>query len=195
MARVRYLSAKDAATPAAKALWRRLETERPLPTANVFRAVAHAPAVLDASLTYADALRQSDLDPSLRELAILTVGLASGVEYEVAHHAAHAVRAGVRADQLDALQDFRASDAFNARERAVMRVAFESTVNVFVADDIWADASAHLSDREMVELALTIGFYNNGVRLMAMLNIDLESDYAEAPVEAGQAAFQKGRGG
>jgi AhpD family alkylhydroperoxidase len=186
MARVPYRSAQDATTSEDKAVWRRLETERRLPTANVFRAVANAPAILDASLSYADALRhETDLDPKLRELAILAVGHASGVEYEVAHHSAHAVRAGVTVEQLADLADFATSKAFDPLERAVMRLAHEATVNVGVPDAIWADVSAHLSEKEMVELVLTIGFYNNGVRIMAMLDIDMEDDYATDPVAAG----------
>jgi AhpD family alkylhydroperoxidase len=188
MARVPYLTQEEAATPEAKALWQRLAAERPRPTANVFRAVAHAPAVLDASLTYADALRhKTELDPRLRELAILTVGQASGVQYEVAHHAAHAVRAGVSAEQLADLETFETSEAFDTLERAVMRVARQSTIEVHVSDEAWAALKGHLSSRALVELALTIGFYNNGVRIMAMLDIDLEPAYAEDPVVAGGA--------
>jgi AhpD family alkylhydroperoxidase len=186
MARVPYRSPQDATTPMEKAVWQRLQTERRLPTANVFRAVANAPALLDASLSYADALRhETQLDPKLRELAILAVGHASGVEYEVAHHSAHAVRAGVTAEQLAGLANFATSEAFDSLQRAVMRLAYEATVNVRVPDEVWADVSAHLSEKEIVELVLTIGFYNNGVRLMAMLDIDMEDDYASDPVAAG----------
>ena len=75
MARVPYLTRQDATTPEAEAAWRRLEAERKVPTANLFRALAHAPAPLDGFLSYANALRdESELDPRLCELAILTVG-------------------------------------------------------------------------------------------------------------------------
>ncbi len=57
----------------------RLEAERKVPTANIFRALTNAPALLDAFLSYANALRDAPTSsPKLRELAILTVGHATG---------------------------------------------------------------------------------------------------------------------
>jgi AhpD family alkylhydroperoxidase len=185
MARVAYLSRQDA-TPDTEAVWARVETERKLPTANIFRALANAPTLLDSSLTYANALRnKTELDPKLRELAILTVGHATHSEYEIAHHQAHAATAGVTPEQLANIPSFETSSAFDARDRAVMRLARDSTLNVHVPDQLWADARAHLSDRQLVELTLNIGFYNSGVRIMAMLDIELEDAYLRDPVAAG----------
>jgi len=182
MARVPYLTHQDASTPEVEAVWQRLEAERKMPTANIFRALAHAPALLDAFLSYANALRDgSELDPKLRELAILAVGHAVDSEYEIAHHQSHARKAGVTADQLANVASFDTSTAFDAVERAVMRLARESTVNVHVSDEHWAEVRADLSDKQMVELALTIAWYNSGVRIMALLDIDLEEGYLTDP--------------
>ena len=187
MARVPYLD-KQAATGDGEAVWRRLEAERRLPTANIFRAMAHAPALLDASLSYANALRDAtELDAKLRELAILAVGQATGARYEIAHHRAHALRAGVTQAQLAEIASFETSIEFDARERAVMRLARASTLEVRVPDDLWAAVSAHLTDKQMVELALNIGFYNSGVRIMATLDLDLEDAYVTEQAAAGAA--------
>jgi uncharacterized peroxidase-related enzyme len=177
MARVPYLS-HAGATPDTEALWRRVEAERKVPTANIFRALAHAPALLDAFLSYANALRdESELEPRLRELAILAVGHATGTEYEIAHHRSHAIKAGVTQQQIADVADFESSDAFDDAERAVMRLARESTLQVQVSDQRWADAHAHLPDRQMVELCMTIAWYNSGVRIMGSLGIELEDSY------------------
>src|SRR6266545_4411277 len=113
MARVPYLTREDASAETAP-LWDRLEAERKVPTANIFRALAHAPALLDAFLSYANALRdESELDPKLRELAILAVGHATGSEYEIAHHQSHAIKAGATQRQIADVADFEASGAFN----------------------------------------------------------------------------------
>jgi AhpD family alkylhydroperoxidase len=182
MARVPYLTRQDATTPEAEAVWQRLEAERKLPTANLFRALAHAPQLLDAFLSYANAVRDSsELDPKLRELAILTVGHATGSEYEIAHHRSHALKAGVTPEQLAAVTSFETSDAFDAFERAAMRLAHASTVDVQVSDERWADVRAHLSDKQMVELALNVAWYNSGVRIMALLGIELEAAYVADP--------------
>lgn len=176
MARVPYLQ-RHSAGPEHKPLYDRLEAERKVPTANIFLALANAPTQLDAFITYANALRGSELSPKLRELAILTVGHATNSRYEIAHHQSHALKAGVSEQQLGEIAEFETSEVFDELERAVMRLALRSTLDVDVADDVYNAAAKHLSDRQMVELTLTIAWYNSGVRIMGLLDIDLEDGY------------------
>jgi AhpD family alkylhydroperoxidase len=177
MARVPYLSRQDA-TPETEPVWQRVESERKMPTGNIFLAMAHAPALLDAFLSYANAVRDhSDLDPRLRELAILTVGHATGSTYEIAHHHSHALKAGASPEQVEAVPHFRTATVFDEVELAVMALAEESTLKVDVTDETWSAAAAHLSDKQMVELTLNIAWYNSGVRIMGLLDIDLEDSY------------------
>ena len=177
MSRVSYLSRETAAVED-KPLWDRLEVERKVPTANIFRALANAPVLLDAFLSYANALRDgSALSPKLRELAILTVGHTTDSEYEIAHHQSHGRKAGISREQLAAVPDFATSVLFDDAERAVMALAKESTEKVQVCDATWAAAAQHLDERQLVELTLTIAWYNSGVRIMGLLDIDLEDSY------------------
>ena len=176
MARVPYLRREDA-DESLKPLYDRLETERKVPTANIFLALTHAPAQLDAFLTYANSLRAADLSPKLRELAILTVGHATRSAYEVAHHQSHGLKAGLTVQQLAAVADFEESDLFDETEKAVMRLARESTLRVEVSQETWRAAADFLTDRQMVELSLSIAWYNSGVRVMGLLGIDLEGNY------------------
>jgi AhpD family alkylhydroperoxidase len=176
MARVPY-QRRENADESLKPLYDRLETERKVPTANIFLALAGAPAQLDAFLTYANSLRAADLSPKLRELAILTVGHATRSAYEVAHHQSHGLKAGLTREQLAAVADHEASDLFDETEKAVMRLARESTVHVHVSEKTWRAAAAHLTDRQMIELSLSIAWYNSGVRIMGLLDIDLEDTY------------------
>jgi AhpD family alkylhydroperoxidase len=178
MSRVPSLSRDDAASVHQQPLWDRLEAERKVPTANIFRSLANAPVLLDAFLTYANAMRDgSQLSPKLRELAILAVGHTVGSEYEIAHHQSHGRKAGLSDEQLAAVADGDCSELFDDAERAVMALARESTAKVHVSDATWAAAAEHLDDQQMVELTLTIAWYNSGVRIMGLLNIDLEDSY------------------
>jgi AhpD family alkylhydroperoxidase len=180
MARVPYLHRQDAGETA-QPLYDRLEAERKVPTANIFLAMANAPAMLDAFLSYANALRDaSELSPRLRELAILTVGHVTGSRYEIAHHQSHGLKAGISPEQLAAVPDFESAGVFDETERAIMRLARDSTIDVDVKPGIWNAAAGHLTDKQMVELALTIAWYNSGVRIMGMLDIDLESGCAQS---------------
>lgn len=178
MARVPYLHREDADL-SLKPLYDRLETERKVPTANIFLALTNAPTQLDAFLTYANSLRAADLSPRLRELAILTVGYATRSSYEVAHHQSHGLKAGLTEQQLAAVADFESSDLFDEKEKAVMRLARESTLRVDVSEETWRSAAEHLTDRQMVELSLSIAWYNSGVRIMGLLGIDLEDNYPD----------------
>ncbi|GAB3629910.1 alkylhydroperoxidase [Pandoraea terrae] len=178
MARIKYLQRSDVAG-VSDALFDRLERERKVPTANIFRALAHAPEILDQFLSYANAIRASSIDPKLRELAILTVGHATGSEYEIAHHKSHGLKAGISPEQLKAIADFETSPLFNEEERAIMAVAKECTLKVNVSDQTWGRAAAFLSERQLVELALNIAWYNSGVRIMGALAIELEDGYRQ----------------
>ena len=178
MSRVPSLSRDDAVSVHQQPLWDRLEAERKMPTANIFRSLANAPVLLDAFLSYANAMRDGSLlSPKLRELAILSVGHATGSEYEIAHHQSHGRKAGLTDEQLAAVADGERPDLFDDAERAVMALARESTANVHVTEDTWAAAAKHLDDQQMVELTLTICWYNSGVRIMGLLGIELEDGY------------------
>ena len=178
MSRVPSLSRDDAASVHQQTLWDRIEAERKMPTANIFRSLVNAPVLLDAFLSYANAMRDSSvLSPKLRELAILSVGHATGSDYEIAHHQSHGRKAGLTDEQLAAVADGTSTGLFNDAERAVIALARESTVNVDVSDASWAAAAKHLDDQQMVELTLTIAWYNSGVRIMGLLGIELEDSY------------------
>jgi alkylhydroperoxidase family enzyme len=176
MARVKYLQRSDLAGTN-DALFDRLERERKVPTANIFRALAHAPQILDQFLSYANAIRASEISPKLRELAILTVGHCTDSEYEIAHHQSHGLKAGISPEQLKAIPDFETSPLFDDQERAVMAVAKESTLKVDVSDATWNRVARFLSEKQRVELALNVAWYNSGVRIMGALAIELEEGY------------------
>jgi alkylhydroperoxidase family enzyme len=176
MARIKYLQRSDLAG-SNDALFDRLERERKVPTANIFRALAHAPVILDQFLSYANAIRASSISPKLRELAILTVGHCTGSEYEIAHHQSHGLKAGISPEQLASIDDFETSLLFDEQERAIMALAKESTLKVNVSDATWQRVAAFLDDRQLVELALNVAWYNSGVRIMGALGIELEEGY------------------
>lgn len=175
MARVTYLQRSD--LPDHSALFDRLESERKVPTAHIFRALAHAPRILDQFLSYANAIRGAGISPKLREMAILTVGHCTNSEYEIAHHQSHGLKAGISPEQLKAIAHFEDSPLFNEEERAVMALAKESTLRVNVSDATWNRVAAFMDQKQLVELALNVAWYNSGVRIMGTLGIELEAAY------------------
>ncbi len=69
----------DTTSSPAKATFEKLHAKLKM-VPNIFRTMAHAPEVLDATLTF-NASFQSGLDPKLRELAYLKTSLINECHY------------------------------------------------------------------------------------------------------------------
>ena len=173
MARIPYVNRET--IPDGRAdLYDRLIVERGPNPENIFLALANAPALTEAVLGMATALRKQTSFPRVfRELAVVTVGIVANAPYEVDHHWNAALGAGVRREQLESLQDFEESKHFTAEERAVIRLAREVTLEGHANDSTW-DATAFLGPQQRLELLVTIAWYNCVVRILLPLQIEKE---------------------
>jgi alkylhydroperoxidase family enzyme len=142
---------------------------------NLFRMQLHNPAMARAWLQLGTAVRfKGQLDGQTRELAICCVARATGAEYEWQAHSRLAVQEGVSQAQLDLLPNWRGSDQFDARQQAVLGLADELTRAVKVQEATLAAARKHLPDNQLVELVITVAYYNMVARFLVGLEIDLE---------------------
>lgn len=180
MAKVPYRSREDAAG-ADQELYDRLEAERPVPTAHIFLALAHAPEQLNAFLDYANSLRSCELDRRMRELLVLTIGHAVGSSYEVAHHEPYALAAGLSPEQISAVPVAEESGLFDENDMALIRLGRAFCAGELSQPD-WDRLAARLSTRQMVQLALTAAWYLSGAQLMRILDLDLEAHYLKPTV-------------
>jgi alkylhydroperoxidase family enzyme len=164
MARVRYLTAETA--PAAVA-----STLAKMPPLHVFQMLAHAETAYRPWLKYGGAiLSDLALDPLLRELVILQVGLLAA-RYEWDQHVPIAAAAGATDEQLAALEGGELGP-FDAAQRATLVFTRAFVRDGEVTDDEYAALAAALSEREIVEVALTAGHYLGLARVMTALRID-----------------------
>src|SRR6266478_8126350 len=86
MARISYVS-RQTIPDGRTDLYDRLIAERGPNPENIFLALANAPALTEAVLGMATALRkQTSLPKVFRELAVVTVGIVANAPYEVDHH-------------------------------------------------------------------------------------------------------------
>lgn len=142
---------------------------------NLYRALANQPAALRAFLGMSRYVRDdAALGARLRELAVLATAFALDVAYEKHHHLPAARRAGVSAAQLAAFPDWAASDEFNPAERAVLTYADQVARHRAVTDDAFADLERHLSRPEIIDLALTVGWYHLCAAIIGPLGIEIE---------------------
>lgn len=177
MARVPYLDRADLA-PEDRDIYDDLLAQRG-EVINLFRALAHTPGLLRRLLGYSTALRQTlRLDPWLRELAILTVGRVTGVEYEFTHHWHIARSLGVPREKLEALEGSHVEDSplWTGEERAVVRYSAEVTRGVATREETFRALRRFLDVPRLVELVQVVAYYNMIVRILGPLEIDLEPE-------------------
>jgi alkylhydroperoxidase family enzyme len=174
MARLPYLNREDLSEKD-REIFDRLIEERKNPVGNIFRMLAHTPNLLRRFLALGGELRNgTELDPKLRELALMTVGRLTGAEYEFTHHWNLARHVGVTREQLEHLEEFETSSLFNEQERLVMRYALEATMNVAIADATFEAVRTSLGTRRLMELVQNVAFYNMVVRILVPLGVEVE---------------------
>lgn len=183
MARVPYLDQQDLAPEHRDLLAR---------SVNIVRALANSPEALRAFHGLGQFIRfKSRLDPRLRELAILKVGWLTRSPYEWSHHVQIGRSFGVSDADIRALIEEAEgrSSGLEPLARAVLQAAAEMTHGLQISDATFARLREDLDDERIVDLVVTIGFYNAVVRVLASLKIDVEDSYQryldELPLPAG----------
>ena len=121
----------------------------------------------------------SKLDPRLRELAILQVGWLARSPYEWSHHVKLGYDFGVTDADVQALIDDTAGKPTGLADldRSVLKGAREMTKDGAMSEATFVTLQAALGNEQVVDLTLTIGFYNAVVRVLGTLQIDVEPDY------------------
>ncbi len=147
-----------------------------LPPLNIFRMLSHAETAFRPFLRFGGAiLGQLELDPKLRELAIIQVAADAEADYEWVQHVAIARDVGVPDEQIAAVEGGRLDDpSLGEGERAVLRFAREVVAGPRVSDATFADVEERLSPQEIVELLLTVGNYLMLARVMTTLELELD---------------------
>ncbi len=171
MARLPYLDRADLAPADQDLLTRGI---------NLHRQLVHSPGMARAFGGMGQYIRHgSPLDPRLRELAILQVGWLARAPYEWSHHVKIGFDFGVTAADIHALiADTAGQDsALGAAEQAVLGAARHLTTQAELTDAQFAALREHMDDTSLVDLLVTIAFYNGVIRVLAALQIDVEPEY------------------
>jgi uncharacterized peroxidase-related enzyme len=171
MALVSYVSNQDAAEKI-KPVFEGMEKKIGV-VPNVFRAMAHSPEMLEAFLTLNGTLPKTKLDGKLRELAYIKTSELNGCDYCLHHHRGLGKKAGLNDRQVAETAQFETSDAYDELEREVMRFAEEVTRHVNVTDAVYNRLKQKLGDREIVELAMSVGIANFTNRVTETLRLEL----------------------
>lgn len=153
------------------------------PPLNIYRMAAHGGVVGAAFMRMAGAiLYESTLDRRLRELIILRVGAHCRSEYELAHHRRIARSVGVSPAQIEAIlaaAPFAPPPGVFDREMIDL-VGFVDEVisNVKADDHRFEKLRSRYSEQVLVEITITIGFYQMVCTFLENLEVDMEDDTA-----------------
>lgn len=113
------------------------------------------------------------MNGKLRELAYIKTSELNECDYCLHHHRALGKKAGLNDRQVNETAEGETSDAYDELERDVMRYAEEVTRHINVSDELLERLKKKLSDREIVELAMTVGIANLTNRVTETLRLEL----------------------
>jgi alkylhydroperoxidase family enzyme len=155
---------------------------------KLFRMVAHAESAYGPWLQYGGALlTQLELDPLLRELAILQVAHEVGSRYEWVQHDPIARAVGATGDQIEAIEAGKDEDpAFDPAQSLVLRLTRTAVREGAASGEQIAEATERLGPRQVVELLLVIGNYTAIAMLIASTGLE-----PDPPLDSGQLTRER----
>jgi len=120
------------------------------------------PAGYRAMLAFDQAVGTADLEQSLLDLVKQRSSQINGCVYCLDMHAKEARAAGESQQRLDVLVAWREAPLFSERERAALALteAITLVADTHVPDDVVAEARAHFSPEELVQLVFHIVVIN-----------------------------------
>ena len=128
----------------------------------------------------------SNLDPAVRELAIMRTGYTQGSQFVFSQHCKAARRFGVREQQIAAIPHWQLSPDFSAKQRAVLAWVDALTLQGGRASDsLFDEVHQHLSDEDILELTYHTLCYNMHAVCCKALRLeydDVDERVCEIPV-------------
>lgn len=175
MARVTYIEETTTDDPVVRAAFERMRAKRGKVT-NIYKALAHKPAMLTAMGPFVAAVQQSDeIDAKLKERIILRVSMLNRSAYCTHAHEQISAKMGFTPPEIAEMRDPATAD-IGEDERAALAYAEEMTLHpADVADDTYEALGHHFSESQIVEITMVAALYNMINRFNEALKLDPEA--------------------
>ena len=142
---------------------------------NIFRMLAGGEGLLRAFSRFGNHLLfKTELDPVLREIAILRVGVLSDATYEMYQHDRISRGLGMSEELLAAIRRGPDDPVFDELQANVMRYTDDVVQNVRASDATFQPLLEALGVRQLQELTVTIGFYMLVSRYLETFGVEIE---------------------
>jgi AhpD family alkylhydroperoxidase len=120
-----------------------------------------APDIYDAVVGLGQLAGKAGLDKELLELVKIRASQINGCAFCVQYHILQAENLGVSADKLNLVVVWREAPQFSSRERAALAWTEALTqLGSGVSDEVFAEANAEFSEKELVYLTSAIATIN-----------------------------------
>jgi AhpD family alkylhydroperoxidase len=137
--------------------------------------------------------RSSPLEPALRSLLTVRVSQINHCRFCVDLNSATLLRRGISEAKLWALDHWRASNLFGARERVALDYAEAMTrSDLEVDDDLTSRVKEHFDDDALIELTALIAFQNLSSKFNAALAVPPQGFCRLPPAQAIEGASRAG---
>jgi alkylhydroperoxidase family enzyme len=148
---------------------------------TLLQMVAHAESAFEDWLAYSNSLLTVlELDPVLRELAILQVAHLERSRYEWVQHVAIGQALGVTEPQIAAIEREDEADAsFSEDAAALLRFAREFILDGSASAEAVSEMEARIGVRGVVELSLVLGHYIAIARFVASTGLEPQAPLVE----------------
>lgn len=127
---------------------------------SIFATLARHPDLFRSWLGMGGTLLYGRLPGRLRELVILRTALHCACTYEWCHHVIIARREGVGDHEIAAVRRDPAAGSWSSVERAALQAADELHGAGLVGDRTWSALAATLTEDQVIELVMLVGFYH-----------------------------------
>lgn len=150
--------------------------DAPPPKGNIIGLYAWHPDLIRGWWPYSNHLRASSLPDRARELLILRTSWIRDGEYEWGQHRRLGAAAGLSAEDIARVGEGPDAPGWSALDAAMLRAVDELCHDRMLSDATWAELSAELDRRQLLDLLFTIGTYDMHCAVFNTLGLQLDPD-------------------
>lgn len=122
-------------------------------------------------------MKGSTLSPKDRELLILRVAWLTKSNYEFVHHKRIALKLGLSLDEIAKTQTDINFSKWDGPNKYLIKAVDELMLNSTLSDTTWNNLANRFSEKQLLDLIVTVGQYSTVAMLLNTLNVQLEDEF------------------